>query len=113
MSLHSLTSVKNCAGQMPPDQWGMSTAAAKNRNWNASNVILAFFGPQAVYPGMAEAGEVAFKRQLYQSMIGQLLFLKTEIETWRSSNVFGTTFWMYATGGSSLAVLIDCAVVRC
>ena len=98
---------------MPPDQWGMSTAAAKNRNWNASNVILAFFGPQAVYPGMAEAGEVAFKRQLYQSMIGQLLFLKTEIETWRSSNVFGTTFWMYATGGSSLAVLIDCAVVRC
>ena len=52
---------------------------------------------------MSESGEVAFKRQLYQSMVGQLLFLKTEIEGWRSQNVWGTTFWMYneiwPTGG--------------
>ena len=33
---------------------------------------------------MAESGEAAFKRQLYHSMVGQLLFLKTEIEGWRS-----------------------------
>ena len=61
---------------------------------NASNVIDFAFGAAAVYPGMAQSGEVAFKRQLYQSMIGQLLFLKSEIEGWRSANVFGTTFWM-------------------
>jgi hypothetical protein len=44
---------------------------------------------------MAWSGEAAFKRSLYQSMIGQLLYVKTEIEAWRSQNVFGTTFWMY------------------
>ena len=27
---------------------------------------------------------------LYQSLIGQLLFLKATIEGWRSTNVFGT-----------------------
>jgi hypothetical protein len=43
---------------------------------------------------MVESGEVAFKRQLYQSMVGQALFLKTEIEGWRAQNVFGTTIWM-------------------
>ena len=52
---------------------------------------------------MSESGEVAFKRQLYQSMVGQLLFLKTEMEGWRSQNVWGTTFWMFneiwPTGG--------------
>lgn len=36
-------------------------------------------------------------------MIGQLLYLKTQIESWRSQNVWGTTFWMYneiwPTGG--------------
>lgn len=46
-------------------------------------------------PDLLDCLQVAFKRQLYQSMIGQLLFLKTEIESWRSSNVWGTTFWMY------------------
>ena len=40
-------------------------------------------------------GEKAFKRQLYQSQIAQVLVMKTEIEAWRSTNNFGTTFWMY------------------
>ena len=82
------------SSEMPPDQWGMLTPGAKDRNWNPSNVISTFFGTGAA-SAMSESGEVAFKRQLYQSMVGQLLFLKTEIEGWRSQNVWGTTFWMY------------------
>jgi hypothetical protein len=50
-----------------------------------------FFGEEAVVSGMKQSGEVAFKRQLYQSALGQLLFLKTEIESWRSSNLWGST----------------------
>ena len=72
----------------------MSTEAAQNRNWNETNVIFQFFGDAAA-AGMRETGEAAFKRQLYQSMVGQLLFLKTEIEAWRSQNMWGTTIWMY------------------
>ena len=88
------SSFESMSGEMPEDQWGMMTPGAKNRNWNPSNVISTFFGTGAA-SAMSESGEVAFKRQLYQSMVGQLLFLKTEIEGWRSQNVWGTTFWMY------------------
>ena len=38
-------------------------------------------------------GIVAFKKQLYQSMIAQALFIKSEIDGWRSSNVWGTLIW--------------------
>ena len=82
------SSFESMSGQMPPDQWGLLTPGAKNRNWNPSNVITKFFGPGAEQ-AMGESGEMAFKRQLYQSMVGQLLFLKTEIESWRSQNVWG------------------------
>ena len=37
---------------------------------------------------MARVGEAAFKRQLYQSMIGQLLYIKVTIEAYRSSNAW-------------------------
>ena len=84
------------SAEMPPDQWGMLTVGAKNRNWNPSNVISKFFGTGAAAV-MSESGERAFKRQLYQSMVGQLLFLKTDMESWRSQNVWGTTFWMFAS----------------
>ena len=91
------------SGEMPPDQWGMLTPGGKNRNWNPANVISTFFGTGAA-SAMSESGEVAFKRQLYQSMVGQLLFLKTEIEGWRSQNVWGTTFWMFNEVCSDLPV---------
>jgi hypothetical protein len=96
------SSFESMAGQMPSGQWSMDSAAAKNRGspgggggWNVSNVLSAYFGDTAV-AALAESGEAAFKRQLYQSMIGQVLNLKTEIESWRSQNVWGTTFWMSA-----------------
>lgn len=88
------SSFESMSGEMPPDQWGMLTPGAKNRNWNPGNVISKFFGLGAEL-AMGESGEAPFKRQLYQSMVGQLLFLKTEIEAWRSQNVWGSTFWMY------------------
>ena len=59
-----------------------------------SNVISTFFGTGAA-ESMSESGAMAFKRQLYQSMVGQLLFLKTEIEGWRSQNVWGEWFPPY------------------
>jgi hypothetical protein len=52
---------------------------------------------------MNATGEVALKRQLYHSMIGQALFIKAEIDGWRSSNLWGTLIWQFneiwQTGG--------------
>ena len=98
----SWSSFESMSAQMSPDQWGMQTPVGSQRNWSPENIINVFFGPAAA-AGMAKSGEAAFKRQLYQSLVGQALFLKTEIEGWRSQNVFGTTIWMYnemwPTGG--------------
>ena len=39
--------------------------------------------------GISDAGELAFKRQSYVSLIGQMLVMKAHIESLRSQNVFG------------------------
>ena len=99
------SSFESMSAQLPPQQWGMNSPAAAQRNHNVSNVIGTYFGAAAVTVGMQDSGEVAFKRQLYQSMIAQLLFMKVTIESYRSSNGWGTLFWMYneiwPTGGAS------------
>eukprot|EP01046_Picozoa_sp_COSAG06_P036851 COSAG06_NODE_4105_length_4571_cov_3.031977_2_plen_290_part_00 len=91
----SWPSFESIAVQMPRDQWSLLSQSAKNRNWSPANVIFRFFGAAAA-AAMTESGEQPFKRQLYQSMIGQALFLKTEVEAWRSQNLFGSLVWMYA-----------------
>ena len=57
-------------------------------------VVGTYFGAAAV-AGMQQMGEAAFKRQLYVSMIAQLLYMKVTIEAYRSSNSWGTIFWQY------------------
>ena len=74
-------------GQLPPSQWSMDSPAARYRDWNVSRVVQAFFGEQAVVD-MEQTGEESFKRQIYRSLIAQVLFLKTEIEGWRAQNVW-------------------------
>ena len=89
----SWSSFELMSGELPAGQWSMDSPAAKWRDWNASNVIGAFFGEHAVV-GMEEVGAAGFQRQLYQSMIAQVLFLKAEIETWRAQNIWGSLIWM-------------------
>ena len=43
------------------------------RNWPVDNVIKSYFG---LHQDLNATGEVAFKKQLYQSMIAQSLFIK-------------------------------------
>ena len=69
----------------------MLSAAAGKRNWNVANVIGPFFGANAT-AAMGDCGEQAFKRQLYMSMISQVMYLKAQIESWRSQNIWGNTF---------------------
>ena len=86
------SSFESMSAQLPPDQWSMDSAAAAQRNHNVSTIIGTFFGVDAVTRGMRQVGRAAFQRQLYQSMIAQLLNMKATIEAYRSSNGFGTIF---------------------
>ena len=70
-----------------------------------SIIVEAFFGlPAAV--AMHEVGEAAFKRQCYQSLIAQQLYLKTMIESWRTTNIMLSIWWMY------VRVYIECSAQR-
>jgi hypothetical protein len=60
--------------------YGLHTQPMFERNWPVDNVIKSYFGMQQE---LNATGEAAFKKQLYQSMIGQSLFIKAEIEGWR------------------------------
>lgn len=63
------------------------------------NIILVYFGDQ----DLNSTGEQAFKRQLWQCMVGQALLIKQNIETRRSNNQFGVIVWQFneiwPTGG--------------
>jgi hypothetical protein len=86
------SSFESMSAQLPKDQWSIRSAAASYRNWPVDIVIQGYFGLQQ---DLNATGESAFKRQLYQSLLGQALYLKAEIESWRATNNFGTTIWMF------------------
>lgn len=84
------SSFESMSNQLPQDQWSLSSDAAYYRNWPVDLVIRSYFGDQ----DFNATGEAPFKKQLYQSMLGQALNHKTTIESWRASNVYGTTIWV-------------------
>lgn len=55
------------------------------RNYPCDNIIDVYFGKQ----NLDEVGEYAFKKQLYLCMLGQALFMKSNIETRRAKNELG------------------------
>ena len=95
-------------------EWGLHTAAMYEHNWPADNVIRSYWGDQQ---NLNATGAVAFKRQLYQSMVGQALFISAEVIGWRSSNLWGTLIWQFneiwPTGRSIFCVLFEVNARRC
>jgi hypothetical protein len=75
-----------------PDSYGLHTPSMFERNWPVDNVIRSYFG---LHQDLNQTGEVAFKRRFYQLMIAQALFIKSEIDGWRSINVWGTLVWQF------------------
>jgi hypothetical protein len=62
------SSFESMSSQLPPEEWGLHTAGVYYRNWPVDNVVTSYFGDQ----NLNLTGEVPFKRQLYQSMLGQV-----------------------------------------
>jgi hypothetical protein len=64
----------------------------RQRNHAADHIIASYFGEA---DSLDEVGEVALKRATFQSMLAAALYIKNEVECYRASNNFGTTFWQY------------------
>lgn len=93
------SSFESVSPLIPPSEWGLHSNIMFEHNWPADNIIQSYWGPQ----NLNATGESAFKRQLYQSMVGQALFISAEVQGWRSSNLWGTFIWQFneiwPTGG--------------
>eukprot|EP00045_Choanoeca_perplexa_P019543 m.294450 g.294450 ORF g.294450 m.294450 type:complete len:501 (-) comp45076_c0_seq1:144-1646(-) len=97
-SVHGGEPPDNCSGT---SNWKKchGTNVMAQRNYPVDNVILAYFGNQT----LSQVGRTSFRRQLYQSMVGQALEMKSDIETRRAHNSFGLLVWdlneIWPTGG--------------
>ena len=59
------------------------------RKYSCDHIIREFFGES----GVDDIGEKTFQRQLYQFMMSQALVIKSEIESQRSKNAYGSLIW--------------------
>ena len=96
--VHAGAAPDACAGDFERECVGDNPMS--DRNYPCDNVIAVYFGSG---DDLNATGEAAFKRQLWRCMIGQALWIKSDIETRRASNTFGTLVWqlneIWPTGG--------------
>ena len=82
---------KSCKGNNPMAE----------RNYPCDSIINTYFGKDP--KTFDEVGELVFKKQLWQCMIGQALWMKSYIESQRSKNEMGHLIWqlneIWPTGG--------------
>lgn len=117
-----MSSFESMAPTLDPQHWGLHGGAPADscgpgwekvctggnvmsqRNYPVDNIVTAFFaGSASTGLDLNATGEAAFQRQLYMSLVGQALQLKSDIEARRSGNEPGTIVWQFGeiwpTGG--------------
>lgn len=104
-SVHGGMPADDCTGADPTNGfWRICKGGnpMSERNYPCDHIILGYFGKEHAKL-LDETGEAAFKRQLWQCMLGQALLVKSEIELQRSRNSFGIWTWqlneIWPTGG--------------
>ncbi len=69
------------------------------RNYAADNFITAFSNAQWPQAFDNVTGITSFQRQLYWQMLGQALWVKSDIEGRRAQNTWGTITWQVSCWG--------------
>jgi len=98
-ALHAGQPADTCSGGFDKECEGPNVMA--QRNYPCDSFVFVYFGQTG--QDLNATGELNFKQQLYQCMIGQALELKQTIETRLSQNTFGILIWqlneIWPTGG--------------
>ena len=91
----SFSSWESTAPTLAPKDWGFHTAPMTGRNYAGDNFVTAF--SNAAWPGAFDnaTGQLVFQRQLFWQMLGQALWVKSDIEGRRSQNSWGCITWQF------------------
>jgi hypothetical protein len=98
----SFSSFESMSATLSPQNWGAHGDALYWRSYSQDNIIVSYFGPNAV--NLSVIGDAAaFSRQLLLSQLASALLIKQTTETMRATNNFGLLLWqlgeIYPTGG--------------
>lgn len=88
----TMASFESLSATLKPEHWSLHSAPFQERNWPADGIIASFFGNSS-RDALDEVGAKDLQRQVYQSMLGQALWIKSEVETARASNIWGKLTW--------------------
>jgi beta-mannosidase len=88
---------------LAPADWGLHNAAMSQRNYAVDNFVTAFANIPWPSGFDGVAGKAPFQKFLYFAMLGQALWIKSDIEGRRAQNSFGCVTWQFneiwPTGG--------------
>ena len=85
----SMSSFESMSATLSPNEFGVNTAPFRERNYAANSLILSYFGPR----NMSSIGVQALQAQTYLSMLAASLERKSNIESWRSTGIWGMLMW--------------------
>jgi hypothetical protein len=86
----SLSSFESLAGTLDPSEYGIQTPPFRERNYAPDSLILNYFG---AHRNLSEVGKSALQSQAYLSMLAAALERKSQIESWRSTGIWGMLMW--------------------
>ena len=87
----TMSSFESMSATLSESNWGLHSEPMHERNYACDRWIYSYFR----LIDLNETGKVPMQRQLYFCLFGQALFMKAQIEGWRSGNIFGMLIWQY------------------
>jgi beta-mannosidase len=100
-SIHGGSAADNCTDDHGNYNNCVGTNVMAERNYPCDTHIFAYFGINE--DALDEVGKYALQKQLYMCLIAQTLWMKGEIESRRSKNMYGMLIWQlnenFPTGG--------------
>jgi hypothetical protein len=99
----AISSWESLSPTLAPEHYGLHNAAMAQRNYAVDNFVVATANTPWPSGFDNATGQLALQKALYFAMLGQALWVKSDIEGRKSSNSFGTIIWQFnevwPTGG--------------
>ena len=96
----SLSSYESMSATLTPAEWGINTRPFRERNYAQNSLIWSYFG---AHQNLSAVGVKALQSQTFLSMLAAALERKSDIESWRSTGIWGILLWqlneIWPTGG--------------